>query len=79
MDSYPETNSTFFDLPDTLKWLRKMRGMTLQQASDSTGLSVSFLSEMERSITNPSLKTLQRLVECYQSPLSVQLYVSQRA
>ena len=48
-----------------LKDLRKVRRMTLKVASQQSGLSVSFLSDMERGRTNPSLNTLFALSEVY--------------
>jgi len=47
---------------------RKERKQTLQDISTATGLSVSYLSDIERGRTNPSLKTLQRLAAVYNIP-----------
>ena len=52
-------------LGDELRRLRKYRQFTLSTVSDQTGLSVSFLSDVERGRTNPSLDTLQKLADCY--------------
>jgi transcriptional regulator with XRE-family HTH domain len=41
-----------------LRALRKSRGMTLQAVADATKLSVGHLSQLERDITSPSVKTL---------------------
>jgi len=48
-----------------LRRLRQERGMTLRQASVRTGLSVSFLSSLERGVTGASIATLQRLTAAY--------------
>jgi transcriptional regulator with XRE-family HTH domain len=70
-DSYPETKVSLDELPKTLKDLRKMREMTLKEVSEATGLSISFLSDMERGRVSPSLRTVQRLAQAYKAPLSV--------
>jgi DNA-binding XRE family transcriptional regulator len=49
---------------------RKQRDMTLQQVAEATGLSVSFLSDLERGRTDPSLSTLKRLAACYGVPVA---------
>jgi transcriptional regulator with XRE-family HTH domain len=48
-----------------LRMLRKGR-YTLMDVSNETGLSVSFLSDVERGRTKPSLHTLEKLAEFYQ-------------
>lgn len=53
-------------LHDRLKEVRKHRGLTLLQVKDSTGLSVSYLSDLERGRTNnPTVETLEKLARCY--------------
>lgn len=37
---------------------RREKGLTLKQLADQTGLSVTYLSDVERERTQPSLKTL---------------------
>ncbi|RIK43621.1 MAG: hypothetical protein DCC55_05115 [Chloroflexi bacterium] len=51
---------------EELRRLRKVRRLTLSEVSDKTGLSVSFLSDIERNRTKPSLGTLAKLADCYQ-------------
>ncbi|MGE3230771.1 MAG: helix-turn-helix domain-containing protein [Hyphomicrobium sp.] len=41
--------------------LRKSRGMTLTELADRAGMSVSFLSQVERSISNPSVLALYEI------------------
>ncbi len=41
-----------------LQSLRKGKGLTLQQVSDVSGMSVSFLSQVERELTSPSVASL---------------------
>lgn len=38
--------------------LRKQKGLTLQQVSESSGLSAAFLSQVERELTSPSVASL---------------------
>jgi len=40
---------------------RKERGLTLKQLAEATGLTVTYLSDVERGATQPSLKTLGRV------------------
>ena len=49
-----------------LRILRKRRGYTLANVGNETHLSVSFLSDVERNRTKPSLDTLEKLAGCYQ-------------
>lgn len=46
-----------------IKSIRKMRHLTLKQVHEGTGLSISYLSDLERGVTRPSLETLERLAE----------------
>ena len=59
------------ELGEKLKGIRKnLRDYTLQKVFEETGISVSFLSDMERGKTKPSLETLQKLANFYQVNLS---------
>jgi transcriptional regulator with XRE-family HTH domain len=42
---------------------RKVRGLRLSDLSEATALSVSFISQLERGLTNPSLQSLIRIAE----------------
>lgn len=48
-----------------LRGLRARRELSLRQASERTGLSVSFLSALERGVSGASIATLQRLTSAY--------------
>ena len=48
-----------------LRTMRKSRGWTLRELAQRTGLSVSFLSDIERQRTDPSLQTLEKLGIAY--------------
>jgi len=48
-----------------LRRLRASRGLSLREASTRSGLSVSFLSALERGVSGASIATLQRLTSAY--------------
>ena len=48
-------------LQDRLRQLRTDRGLTLKQLAESSELSVSYLSDIERGRTTPTLNTLEVL------------------
>jgi DNA-binding transcriptional MerR regulator len=48
-----------------IRRLREQHGLSLRQASERTGLSISFLSALERGVTGASVATLQRLTAAY--------------
>lgn len=64
------------DLGARLKELRKEKRLTLKELSDITGLSMGFLSNVERGINSPTISSLQKicaalnitLVELLQTP-----------
>ena len=47
--------------------LRGELGYTLAEVAEGTGVSVSFLSSLERGYSNPSIATLQKLARLYQT------------
>ena len=53
-------------LGSELRRLRKYQRLKLVEVSERTNLSVSFLSDIERGRTKPSLDTLEKLAACYQ-------------
>lgn len=52
-------------LAQKLRQLRQNQNLTLEKAAGETGLSVGFLSSLERSQTNASIATLQKLARLY--------------
>jgi len=50
-------------LGDTLRQLRRERGMTMDALTAASGVSKSVLSQIERDQTNPTVATLLRLTE----------------
>lgn len=53
--------------------LRKFKKRRLKEVSEATGLSVSFLSDIERGRTNPSLKTIIALAEYHGMKVELKL------
>lgn len=53
---------------------RKQRRLTLQRVAESTGLSIGFLSQVERDITTPSLSSLVSIAKALDLPVSAFLH-----
>lgn len=49
---------------------RKLRGWTLQELTDCCNLSVSFLSQVERGLSSPSILSLNTLCKVFEIPVS---------
>lgn len=56
-----------------LRMSRRRLGLTQEAVSDRTGLSKSFLSQLEAGLANPTLDSLHRIAEAVETPLSVLL------
>ncbi len=52
-----------------LRRIREQRGLSLREASERSGLSISFLSALERGVSGASVATLQRLTAAYGTTL----------
>jgi XRE family transcriptional regulator, regulator of sulfur utilization len=52
-------------LHERLRELRQERGQRLKDVSEIAGISIPYLSDLERGRTNPSLETLQTLAGAY--------------
>jgi XRE family transcriptional regulator, regulator of sulfur utilization len=52
-------------LHERLRELRQERGQRLKDVSEIAGISIPYLSDLERGRTNPSLETLQTLAGSY--------------
>lgn len=54
------------------KRIREMRqelGLSLREVADDTGLTPSFLSQLERGLTEPSISSLRRIAEGLKTPI----------
>ena len=52
-------------LGQRLRFIRKENHLTLKELSQRADLSVPYLSDMERSVVNPSIDTLQKVAKAY--------------
>ena len=52
-------------LGERLRLIRKENQLTLKELSQRAKLSVPYLSDMERSVVNPSFDTLQKVAKAY--------------
>lgn len=59
------------DLPATLRHLRKEKGLTLKEVAADIGMSHSFISDVERGRTRPSLDTVYKLAKRYHTYIKV--------
>ena len=48
-------------LGENVRSVRKSRGITLKELAEKTGLSIGYISQIERDLTAPSLATLRKL------------------
>ncbi len=48
----------------TMKRVRRAKGITLKQLADLTGISQTFLSEIENGKGNPTIDTLRKVASC---------------
>ncbi len=53
-------------LHERLRELRQERNLRLKDVSEIAGISIPYLSDLERGRTNPSLETLQTLATAYE-------------
>lgn len=61
-------------LGDRIRELRKDKGEKLKDTAQGTQLSVSYLSDIERGRTNPSLQTLEAIAEHFGITVTDLLY-----
>lgn len=60
-------------LGERLYTYRQLTGLTLKDVAHFTRLSISFLSDLERDVSDPSWRTLVRLARFYNVTLDVML------
>jgi transcriptional regulator with XRE-family HTH domain len=56
---------------------RKHQGLTLQQLAETSELSLSYLSQIERNLLNPSVGTLKRIAEALDLPAGKLMFASE--
>ena len=52
-------------LGERLRFIRKEHQLTLKDLRERADLSVPYLSDMERSVVNPSIETLRKVAKAY--------------
>lgn len=63
-------DQTHSDLGAALRKRRKELGMSMQAVADAAGLSVGFISQVERGLTPPSLSSLAGIAQVLKRPIS---------
>ena len=53
-----------------LRAIRQAKGLTMREVRKRSGLSIPFISEVERDMQNPSVMSLYKLAEAYNLTLS---------
>ena len=66
-----EIGTALASLGDCLRGARETRGLTLEQAAESSGISKSHLSRLESSERQPSVASLLALSDAYGVPVGV--------
>ena len=57
-------------LGERIKTIRKQRGMTLQNLADKTGLSIAFISKVERGLTSPAFSAILQICKALEVDLT---------
>jgi transcriptional regulator with XRE-family HTH domain len=69
-EAVPATKIADLWLGQHLRGLRKMHELSLEQLAERCGLSVGALSQIERGLTSPTMRSLRRLSEVFNVPMS---------
>lgn len=65
-----KTTEGAHDLGAALRLRRKERGLTMQVVAERSGLSVGFISQVERNLTSPSLSSLTSIASALESHIT---------
>ena len=65
-----QPEETDLDLGEQLRHCRKEARLTMQYVADNAGLSVGFISQVERGLAAPSLSSLRSIARVLQRPIS---------
>ena len=57
------------ELGERLRQRRKELGLSLRELADRVGLTASFLSQIERDLTSPSLESLRKISDALEVPI----------
>src|SRR5258708_35902526 len=58
------------DLGTTIRRLREARQLSLKEVAERSGLTPSFLSQVERNLTSPSVASLRNVAQAFGVPLT---------
>ena len=64
------------DIGNTIRRLREHRNQTLKDLAQATGLSLSYLSLIERNKRDPSLTNLSKIAAAFELPPSILIFIS---
>jgi transcriptional regulator with XRE-family HTH domain len=71
MDVITESSvGRFMEIGEKVKTLRRANRVTLNELSEKSGVSKSLLSQIERSISVPTVTTLQKIADAFDIPIS---------
>ena len=65
-----KANHEITQLGNHLRKLRKAKRLSIRDVRRKSGLSISFISDLERGVTNPSIITIAKLAFAYNLSLS---------
>lgn len=54
-----------------IKHLRELKGWTQQELADRSGISRSYLGELERDVSQPTAVVLKRVADAFQVPIDI--------
>lgn len=66
----------FMDLGSTIKHLRKQKGLSQGKLSEMSGISQTYLSQIESNSKSPILSTIQTICDCLNIPMPILFFMS---
>lgn len=69
MDRMTELEASKHRIGERLRLRRKVRGMSLKQVADGAGLSVGMISQVERGLAVPSIKSMRAMCDALEMPV----------
>lgn len=69
----PKTRSLVSRFPAILREARTEKGLSQEQLADEAGLHRTYISQIERGVKSPSLRSLEQITDALEIPLWVLL------
>lgn len=69
----PKTRSLVSRFPAILREARTEKGLSQEQLADQAGLHRTYISQIERGVKSPSLRSLEQITDALEIPLWVLL------